>query len=121
MSKLLLNLRHVPEDEADEVRTLLDAHGIAWFEARPSRWGVSAGSIWIREDEAAPEAARLMADYQTQRLERARSEHAAAQRDGTLPTMWTVARDEPGRVLWAVIALVFVLGLMALPVFLLSQ
>ncbi|MCX7041690.1 MAG: DUF6164 family protein, partial [Gammaproteobacteria bacterium] len=32
MSKLLLNLRNVPDDEADDVRALLDAHGIAYYE-----------------------------------------------------------------------------------------
>ena len=30
MAKMLLNLRHVPEDEADDVRAFLDANRIAW-------------------------------------------------------------------------------------------
>ena len=47
MATLLLNLRHVPEDEADDVRALLDANGIAWYETQPSRWGISGGGIWL--------------------------------------------------------------------------
>ncbi len=49
MSKLLMNLRHVPEDEADEVRALLDEHAIAYYETKPSRWGISSGGIWIAD------------------------------------------------------------------------
>ena len=51
MSQLLLNLRHVPEDEADEVRALLERNAIAWYETEPNRWGISAGAIWVREDD----------------------------------------------------------------------
>ncbi|MFO7288296.1 MAG: DUF6164 family protein, partial [Gammaproteobacteria bacterium] len=51
MAKLLLNLRGVPDDEADEIRALLEEHGIAFYETPPSRWGVSAGGIWLRRRE----------------------------------------------------------------------
>ena len=47
MSKLLLNLRMVLEDEADDVRAMLEAHRIEFYETRPSRWGVSHGGIWV--------------------------------------------------------------------------
>lgn len=35
MAKLLLNLRNVPDDEADDVRAMLEAHGIAFYGALP--------------------------------------------------------------------------------------
>ena len=47
MSKLLLNLRDVPDDEADDVRRFLDSGGIDYYETRPSLWGISGGGIWI--------------------------------------------------------------------------
>ena len=119
MSKLLLNLRHVPDDEADEIRALLDAQHIAFYETRPNRWGVSAGSIWITDDDAVPAAMQLMDDYQAQRMSRARAELATAQREGRAPTAWEVMRDDPRRVLLALLAAGFALGLIALPVFLL--
>ena len=119
MSKLLLNLRNVPEDEADDVRALLDTHGIAFYETRPSMWGISAGGIFVTEDDAIVEAKRLMADYQEQRGTRARAEYAAAVRDGTAETFWTVLRAEPGRVALTVLGILFLLGLVALPVILL--
>ena len=49
MAKLLLNLRHVPQDEADEVRELLSTNGIDYYETRPSLWGISAGGIWLHD------------------------------------------------------------------------
>lgn len=119
MAKLLLNLRNVPDDEADDVRAMLDTRRITFYETTPDRWGISAGGIWIAEDADAANAKRLMADYQKQRGERARAEYAAAKRDGTAETVASVLRAEPGRVALLVLAILLVLGLMALPVILL--
>ena len=119
MSKLLLNLRNVPDDEADDVRAMLDAHRIAFYETKRSIWGVSAGGIWVTDDAAMVEAKRLMAVYQTKRGARAREEYASAKRAGTAETFASVVRAEPGRVAMLVLAIAFVLGLMALPAILL--
>ena len=50
---------------------------------------------------------------------RARAEYATAVRDGTAETFWSMLRDEPGRVLLTLLAIAFLLGLVALPVILL--
>ena len=119
MSKLLLNLRNVPDDEADDVRAMLDAHAIAFYETSPSMWGISAGGIWVKHDVAIVEAKRLMAEYQRQRQTSARAEYAEALRAGTAETFWTVLRAEPARVLLTVLGILFALALVALPVILL--
>ncbi|HSD18115.1 MAG TPA: DUF6164 family protein [Thermomonas sp.] len=119
MSRLLLNLRNVPDDEADDVRGLLDTHAIAFYETGPSLWGISAGGIFVTEDAAIVDARRLMADYQRQRQVRARADYEAAVRDGTAETFWAVLRAEPARVLLAVLGILFALALVALPVILL--
>lgn len=119
MSKLLLNLRNVPDDEADDVRAMLDTHAIAFYETRPGPWNISVGGIWVTEDAAIVEAKRLMAEYQLERGNRARAEHAAAVRDGTAETFWSVLRAEPARVLLTVLGILFALALVALPVILL--
>jgi hypothetical protein len=121
MSKLLLNLRNVPDDEADDVRRFLDSGGIGYYETRPSRWGISGGGIWIREDGDAAKAQRLMAEYQRERQARAREERAEAQRNGTAETLTNVLRTQPLRVALTVIAIALLLGLMAIPALLLSQ
>ncbi|HUD42945.1 MAG TPA: DUF6164 family protein [Dokdonella sp.] len=99
MSTQLLNLRHVTDEEADEVRALLERHAIAYYETRPSRWGISAGAIWIADREAVPEAQLLMAAYQAERTARVRAEHAAARAAGEADTLWRVLRAAPLRVL----------------------
>jgi hypothetical protein len=121
MSKLLLNLRHVPEDEADDVRAFLDANGIAYYETAPSRWGISHGGIWLTHDKDFAEAKRLMAEYQARRSVQAREAWAAARRDGSAESFIDVIRREPLRVLLIVVAILFLLGLVALPVFLLAR
>lgn len=121
MSTLLLNLRHVPDDEADEVRALLDANGIEWYETQPSRWGISGGGIWLADEAASPAAFDLMRDYQQQRVQRARAEHADAVREGRALGWAAVLRGDPLRLLAALLATAFVAGLLALPVWLLSR
>jgi hypothetical protein len=121
MSKLLLNLYNVGDDEADEVRRLLDANAIAYHETRPSRWGISFGGIWVTRDEDAARAQRLMDAYQAERRERVRRELADARRDGTVPTFATFCREQPLQVLLILIGVALVLGLLALPVFLLAR
>lgn len=116
MANLLLNLYQVPDDEADEVRALLNEHAIVFYETRPNRWGISHGGIWITEDAQFAQAQQLMAQYQDQRQRYARDAYAAAKRDGTAPTFATLLRDQPMRVLIVVIGIVFALALIALPI-----
>lgn len=99
MSTQLLNLRHVTDEEADEVRALLERHAIDYYETRPSRWGISAGAIWIADRSRVPEARQLMAAYQAERGARVRAEHAAARAAGEADTLWRVLRAAPLRVI----------------------
>lgn len=121
MSKLLMNLRHVPDDEADEVRALLETHAIAFYETRPSRWGISSGGIWIAEDAQADRAKTLFAEYQSQRQRNARADQAAAEREGRAETFGSIVRVQPLRVLLTFLAVLFLLGLVALPAILIAR
>jgi uncharacterized protein DUF6164 len=121
MSKLLLSLRMVLEDEVEDVREMLDAHRIEFYETRPSRWGISYGGIWVTHDQDIVQAKALMAAYQAQRRERVREEQAAAVRDGTAETFASVLRNEPRRVVLSLLAILALLGLVALVPLLLMQ
>ena len=48
MSALLLNLHDVPDDEADDLRDLLERHNIAVYETKPSPWGVYGGFFFMK-------------------------------------------------------------------------
>jgi hypothetical protein len=121
MAKLLLNLRHVPDDEADDVRAFLDANRIAYYQTPPSVFGISAGGIWLRDDGDLPEAKHLMADYQRQRQARVRAEVAQARADGTAETFADVVRQQPLQVALRLVAIAILLGLLALPAWLILR
>jgi hypothetical protein len=121
MPKLLLNLRGVPDDESAEIRALLDEQRIAYYETEPSRWGVSAGGIWIRHQEDVAKAERLMVEYQIRRRAAARAEHDAARRAGTAQTLWASLRREPLRALALVLGVAFLVALLALPFLMLGR
>lgn len=119
MAKLLLNMKMVPEDEADDVRGFLREHAIAFHETRPSRWGISHGGIWISDDADHPRARKLMDDYQAARQASARAHRARALSDGTAETFADVLRREPARVAAVAAGILVLLALVALPVVLL--
>jgi hypothetical protein len=121
MSKLLMNLRHVPDDEVDDVRRFLESGGIGYYETPPSLWGISAGGIWIRDDGDFAQARQLMAEYQRQRRERAGAERAEAERNGTAETFADVLRTHPLRVALTVLAIALLLALMTMPALLLRR
>ena len=95
MAVLLLNLRHVPDDEVEEVRALLESHGIAFYETEPNRWGISAGAIWVAHDQDAAPAKELMATYQAERKAVAQAEHQKAIQEGKVPSLWEQMRRQP--------------------------
>ncbi|HET7560879.1 MAG TPA: DUF6164 family protein [Rhodanobacteraceae bacterium] len=115
MAKLLMNLRNVPDDEADDVRALLDAKRIAFYETTPSPWGISFGGIWVTEDADFAQARRAFDEYQQQRAARARAEYVAAKRDGTADTFITVFREDPLRVVMTLLGILVALALVTLP------
>ena len=121
MAKLLLNLRYVPEDEAADVRAFLDEAGMDWYQTRPSPFGISHGGIWLRDNDDLPRAKALMAEYQSGRQARARQAQAQAERDGTAETFADIFRADPLRVVLIVLAIIALLGLMAVPGYLLSH
>lgn len=111
MSKLLMNLRRVPEDELEEVRALLDAHDIDVYETEPSIWGISGGGLWLRDDSQDTQAQALLAEYQQQRKQRMRAAFEQARAEGQAPSLW----DRPARTLAMLLAGLLVLLISLLP------
>jgi len=121
MPTLLLNLRHVPDDEADDIRRLFDTHAIPIFETPPSRFGISAGSIWLADEARAAEARSLLAEYQERRRSEARAAFEAAGAEGQPTTFLQMLRQQPLRVVSALIVMAVLVALCLLPYFLLRE
>ncbi|MCH8497744.1 MAG: DUF6164 family protein [Marinobacter sp.] len=111
----LMNLRHVPDDEAEEIRALFEAHQISYYETPPSRWGISMGGFWVHDKAEAARAKALLTDYQAERQARLRAEWDQACAEGRAPGLWQRFRDKPATVLAALLAVLLVLGLSLLP------
>ncbi|GMU44808.1 MAG: hypothetical protein IT479_16180 [Xanthomonadales bacterium] len=122
MPKLLLNLRLAEDDEAEEIRALLDAHALDWYETQSGFWGISAGGIWLRDLERAAEVKALLDDYQRRRCERVRAERAAAVRANLAPTFISELRADPRSMLLKLSAALLLIALtIAVPFLLLAD
>jgi hypothetical protein len=77
MSKLLIKLRHAPDDEIQEIHSLLQEHQIDFYETQSGPWGISAPGIWVNHDHQYDRAKALLDDYQENRF---REKHAEYER-----------------------------------------
>lgn len=119
MARLVLNLRNVPDDEARDVRSLLDEHAIDYYETPPSRWGISMGGIWLPNDGDYPRAREILDAYQAERADRARAAYAEKKRLGEAETFAGVLRRRPIEVLAYTAAAAGIIALMMWPIWLL--
>ena len=111
MPKLLLNLRLATDEEAAEIRELLDQHEVDWYETQPGFWGISAGGIWLRDLERATEIKALLQVYQQERVIRIRAERAQEISEGRAPTFIGELKANPGRMLVQLLAVALLIAL----------
>ncbi|SEK73902.1 DUF6164 family protein [Halomonas daqiaonensis] len=115
MAVLLFHLRNVPEEEAEEVRRLLDEHGLETFETRAGFWGLGVAAIWLRDQNELARARALIDAYQHALGERVRHEHDALAARGEAPTLWRRLARQPIRTLLLALLAAAVLALSLLP------
>ncbi|MDR5893743.1 DUF6164 family protein [Halomonas mongoliensis] len=115
MARLLFRLGNVPDEEAEEVRALLDARGFDTYETRAGFWGLGVAAIWLH-DESQYEAAREVLDaYQEGLAERMRQARDDLVERGEAPTLWSRLRHHPVRMLLVAVAVAVILALTLLP------
>lgn len=106
---MLLNLRSVPGEESLALKQALDAHCVDWYEVPPGIFLVSAGSIWIRENDDYPRAKEIFDRFQDEYSARARAQDP--------DTGWLEHfRARPARVIGYSFAALLVLLLFSWPV-----
>lgn len=119
--RLLLNLRHVPDDECEEVLALLSAHHIEHYTTPPGPFGISAGGIWVCDPDDVPKAKALFDDYQQQRALRVLQEKAKAKAEGRTESLWAYWSQRPGTVVLMLILSVMVLMIFFAPMIQLAR
>ncbi len=105
----------VPDDEAEEIRELLNNGGIDYYEVPASFLGVSPASLWLRDCNLLPEARALIDGYQFERASRARSEYESLKSRGEQKTLLDSARNHPLRFLAYFVAMAAILYLSLSP------
>lgn len=95
MAQLLFSLRGVPEDEAWDIRELLDAHEIDYYETSAGNWGISTPALWLRDERQLQEAQRLIAAYQQQRAETQRALYQQLKAAGEHKTLFRAFKENP--------------------------
>ncbi len=111
----LMNLRHVPDDEADEIRSLFEDHDVPYYETPPSRWGISMGGFWVHDEQDAVRARALLEDYARQRLQTQRQAYRERLAAGEQGGLWFMLRRRPLRTLMAMVAILVIAGFSLLP------
>lgn len=115
MSALVFRLRNVPQEEAAEVRALLDEHEIEWYETTAGNWGVAMPGIWVSDVEDLPQARQLINDYQQQRSESQRKHYEEGLRSGETPTLLQRISAQPLQMGGIIVFCLFILYVMINP------
>ena len=82
MAHLIFKLRNVPDDEAEEVRCLLEDNEIYYYETDSGRFGLGFAAMWMKDDEQLEQAKELIQQYQVERYQQATSNLEALDESG---------------------------------------
>ena len=115
MATLLFKLRNVPDDEAKEVRELLDKHQIDYYETTAGSWGISLPALWMHDDSQLAQGKSLIDQYQQERAQRAQELYAQQCREGKQRTIFTLIQESPLKFFAYLVAILFILYLTTIP------
>ncbi len=111
MAVRIFNLRGVPDDEAEDIRELLQQDNIDFYETPGGNWGMSVPSLWLHDESLEPRARALISAYQKERQVKAKAEYARQKESGNNRTIFDSIRENPLRF---VIYMIIICGLLYL-------
>ena len=109
MPTLVFRLRNVPEDEADDVRALMDENECDWYETSAGNWGIAMPGIWLNNDEDLQRARQLINAYQQERQSTMRDDYQRTVEEGSVVTFSQRIKQHPLRVVGLVLFCLFIL------------
>ena len=115
MAKIIFKLRSVSDDEADDVRQLLNDNHIDFYESPAGNWGISLHALWLRDDDQYSRAKELIDAYQLERSRRVRMERQEAIERGEYETFFQRVSNRPVQVLLVLAFIVFILYVTVMP------
>lgn len=115
MATLLFKLSQVPEDEAEDIRKLLDDGGFDVYETSAGFFGLGVAAIWLRDNNDLSRARRLIDDYQQQRADTMHADYLARINTGDEPSFWQQSLQYPFRLLGTIVVVALILAVIMLP------
>lgn len=115
MARLLFKLSNVPDDEAQDIRDLLNNHDIHFYETNAGFWRVGLDAIWLADGIQEEEARELIRTYQAERHIRQQENYAQLVEAGQVPSVWQRFCAQPIRFMALIVAIIFVAGLTVVP------
>ncbi|KAA6183668.1 hypothetical protein F2Q65_15205 [Thiohalocapsa marina] len=115
MSVLIFRLNGVDDDEAADVRQLLDDNGFPYHETGAGFLGLGTAGLWLLQAEHKREARALIDAYQQQRAARLSAEYRALCDAGRAETAWQRALQHPFRTAFHLAGIAAILYLMLVP------
>lgn len=109
MPTLVFRLRNVPEDEANDVRALMDDTDLDWYETSAGNWGIAMPAIWVSNDGDADKARQLINAYQRDRQSTMRGNYQQELDQGRVVSFTQRLKDHPVRVAGLVLFCLFIL------------
>jgi hypothetical protein len=115
MAILLFKLHNVPDDEACDIRELLEQNDIYFYETHAGFWRMGLDAIWLADDTHVERARELINSYQIARTANQQKNYAELVEQGQAPGIWQNICAAPVRFVGLIIAIVFVLSLTLVP------
>lgn len=115
MASLVFSLKDVPEQEANDIRQLLESNKIGFYETDEGRWRISVAAIWINNDNQYEQARGLINEYQNELNTQRQQEKMALQ--GSEINWWRFFMSHPAQVLIFFTAIIIVLAISTVPFF----
>jgi hypothetical protein len=115
MRQLLFNLQGVPEQEADEVRALLNDNEVLFYETTAGRWRIGLAAIWLPNKDQLQQAELLLDNYQQNRIEQGKEERERLRHLGFYQGFLEQFYTQPLKVIAALVGIIVVLMVSILP------
>lgn len=115
MSILLFRLRNVPEDEAEDVRKILNDNNLEFYETSAGNWGISTAAIWLKNKDQHESAKKLIEQYQTQRGISQRNNYEELKQSGDHKTLLDTFKENPLRFIAYLIFIGFIIYISTKP------
>ncbi|MEH6558699.1 MAG: DUF6164 family protein [Oceanicoccus sp.] len=110
MSVLIFRLNGVSDEEANDVRELLNTNQFAFYETNAGRWGLSVAALWLKNKDQLEQARYLLAEYQQQRENNAKSNTDVAQQ-----SIWQRVKEAPSYYLLLIVTIIAVATISVVP------